>query len=124
MTVTVKGLDHAIKTLDKLNANLFKPMTKAAAHIHNKMADYPPQGANVTGYVRTGTLGRQWEHRVEDDGRRGIAENKQTPYAGYVQSAVQQAWMHRGRWSTDAEIAEQEADTVAGFFREEIRKYT
>ena len=145
MTVRIEGLDRVIRKLDKLEANLFKPMTKATAHIQEKMADYPPasgkpqpfktdrqrryffwalrEGLITIPYRRTGTLGRKWTHRVERGGRRGVVGNN-TAYGPLVQSGDQQAGYHRGTWQTDQEVADREAGQVRQFFVDEIRKYT
>ena len=63
------------------------------------------------GYRRTGKLGQAWTTSVrqtatETVGKVGNAIN----YAKWVQAAATQAWMHKGRWRTDAQaIAQFEA---------------
>jgi len=66
------------------------------------------------GYRRTGKLGQAWTTSVrqtatETVGKVGNAIN----YAKWVQAAATQAWMHKGRWRTDAQaIAQFEAKVV------------
>ena len=89
MSVTIKGLDKAIKKLEKVGGPgaLRKPMTKAVAHLHRAIAEYPPSssanspGSGYSWYergygtrTRTGrgyrtnvTLGRRWSHDVSAD---------------------------------------------------------
>ena len=63
------------------------------------------------GYRRTGTLRKSWMRiapRVE--GNTVIAEVRSSgqiaPYNVYVQMEGVQAWMHQGRWDTEAQVIE------------------
>jgi hypothetical protein len=118
----IEAVDLKLGKLITLCQNPRRPMTQAVAHLHNKMAKYPPQRPG-TAYRRTGTLGRRWTHRVEDGGKRGVVGNN-TVYAPQVQSAEQQRWMHKGRWQTDQSVADAEAGNVADFFRQAIKDET
>lgn len=141
-TVTVRGLDKVIEKLAKVGkpGALRRPMTKAVAHLHDKIAKYPPSStANSpsNGYswyergfgtrTRTGrawptseTLGRRWTHEVSANGKEGTVGNNAS-YGPYVQSADQQAGFHARRgWVTDEKVAEDEADKVVKFFDDEI----
>jgi len=67
----------------------------------------PPQ---LSGYRRTGTLGRLWHQahpEVTIHGRviDGRIENAR-PRGAYVQDPDLQAWMHRGRWQTTDDVVE------------------
>lgn len=147
MAVEIRGLDKAIKKLGKLDKGALKrPMTKATAHLHDKIAKYPaatsantPPGNNgyswyergfgtrtVTGqaFPTSETLGRRWTTEVGADGTRGVVGNNAS-YGPYVQSAEKQAAFHaRNGWLTDATVAEQEAPVVVGFFEDEIKELT
>ena len=67
---------------------------------HDFLGKYPPKPHGST-YVRTGTLGRRWQHTVNEfsGGIRAILSNP-TEYMPYVQDEVMQAKVHRGRWPT------------------------
>ena len=146
MAVQVRGLKEAIKRLEKVGGPgaLRRPMTRAVAHLHDRIAQYPPAGAANSpgnGYswyergfgtrARTGrawptseTLGRRWTHEVSADGRRGVVGNNAS-YGPYVQSAEKQAVFHVQRgWKTDETVAKEEARKVAGYFDDEIRDLT
>ena len=60
-------------------------------------------------YDWTYTLKRGWTSKVK--GWQAIIGNT-TKYAPYVQDADEQAWMHRGRWQTTADIARKKAKDV------------
>lgn len=121
MGIRIDGNDEVGRKLDKLIKAVKKPyapMKMSVAHLHNKMATYPPKRAD-SWYRRTGTLGRRWTHKVENEGKRGVVGNN-TVYAPRVQSHIQQAWVHRGRWQTDKMVAEAELKTIIDFFRQAI----
>jgi hypothetical protein len=145
-SVQIRGLDKVMAKLDKVGKpGAFKrPMTKAVAHLHNRIAKYPPSSeANspgsgyswyergfgtrtVTGraYPTSETLGRRWTHDVSADGKRGVVGNNAS-YGPFVQSEEQQAAFHKRRgWETDVTVAEKEGKTVVGFFEDEIRELT
>jgi hypothetical protein len=140
--VTVRGVDEVLRKLEKVGkAGAFKrPMTKAVAHLHDKIAEYPPSStanSSANGYswyergfgtrTRTGrawptseTLGRRWTHEVSGDGKKGVVGNNAS-YGPFVQSAERQASFHARRgWLTDEKVAEDEADKVVKFFDDEI----
>lgn len=147
MAVEIRGLDKAMRKLEKIDSGaLRRPMTKAVAHLHDAIAKYPPAtsansppGNNgyswyergfgtrtITGlaFPTSETLGRRWTTEVTDGGRRGVVGNNAS-YAPEVQGADQQKAFHaRNGWKTDATVAEQEADRVVGFFDDEIRELT
>lgn len=141
-TVTIRGLDEAIRKLDAVGRpGVFRrPMIKATAHLHSIIAVYPAStvaNSPANGYswyergfgtrARTGrawpsseTLGRRWTHEVSADGRRGVVGNNAS-YGPYVQSAEQQAAFHAARgWLTDEKVADKEAGKVESFFVDEV----
>lgn len=144
--VTVRGTKEIIAKLEAIGGAgaLRRPMTRAVAHVHDKIAQYPPSTAANSpsnGYSwyergfgtrsRTGrawptseTLGRRWTHEVAADGRSGVVGNNAS-YGPFVQSAEQQAAFHARRgWVTDEQVAEKEGDKVVGFFEDEIEDLT
>lgn len=146
MAVTVRGLDDVIKKLEAVGrpGALRRPMTKSVAHLHDKIAKYPPSSSANSpsnGYSwyergfgtrsRTGrawptseTLGRRWTHEVSADGKRGVVGNNAS-YGPYVQSAEKQAAFHARRgWVTDEKVAESEQGKVVAFFEDEVRDLT
>jgi phage gpG-like protein len=124
MSVRWEGLDAVnikLGKLIKLVKNPRRPMTQATAHLQNKMADYSKvPGRPGSSYRRTGTLGRRWTTRIENGGQRGVVGNN-TEYAPFVQSKARQRAPFRGRWHTEADVADAEGKTVADFFRQAIR---
>lgn len=146
MAVTVRGLDDVIKKLEAVGrpGALRRPMTKSVAHLHDKIAKYPPSSSANSpsnGYswyergfgtrARTGrawptseTLGRRWTHEVDADGKRGVVGNNAS-YGPYVQGAEQQVAFHAARgWETDKQVAEREQDKIVHFFEDEIEDLT
>ena len=117
--IVILGIDALIRKLDSMEdvyTVLRPPMQRAVYRLQRDMADYPPQRPG-TSYVRTGTLGRRWTTKIAQapSGLIGTVGNN-TSYGPFVQSSQFQAWMHRGRWQTDAQVAERnERDIVADF---------
>ena len=75
------------------------------------------------GYRRTGKLGQAWLTRVEGNstlliGHVGNAIN----YAKWVQADATQAWMHKGRWRTDAQALAQFRDKIVKRFEDAIKR--
>ena len=75
------------------------------------------------GYRRTGKLGQAWLTRVEGNstlliGHVGNAIN----YAKWVQADATQAWMHKGRWRTDAQALAQFRDKIVRRFEDAIKR--
>lgn len=120
--ITVKGLDDVERLLGKATASrtLRRAMQKATLHVQGKMAKYPAAPAGSR-YIRTGTLGRRWTNEVATDGKRGRVGNN-TTYGPWVQSGRLQAWMHRGRWQTDEQVAKKEEGRVRDMFEDEIKR--
>ena len=75
------------------------------------------------GYRRTGKLGQAWTTSVrqtatETVGKVGNAIN----YAKCVQASATQAWMHKGRWRTDAQAIAQFEAKIVKRFEDAIRR--
>lgn len=117
--IVILGIDALIRKLDSIDdvhTVLRPPMQRAVYRLQRDMADYPPARPSSS-YVRTGTLGRRWTTKVNQTstGLTGVIGNN-TYYGPFVQSKQFQAWMHRGRWQTDADVAERnERDIVNDF---------
>lgn len=99
-----------------------KPMTQSLALLVDDIAEYPPKPPRST-YDRTLDLGRFWtsaqyEISTNTGGITGVIGNavrsRKTgrAYGPYVQSAEDQAWMHRGRWATDEMVAERNTNAI------------
>lgn len=98
------------------------PHARSGARIVAELRPYPPEPPNSS-YRRTGTLGKRWTFVVRRSlfGMKTIVGNN-TIYGPYVQSAERQAWMHKGRWITDAEALENNVDAITDDFLKTISK--
>ena len=80
------------------------------------------QGIIQVPYVRTLTLKRNWNIESANGGLVQIVANA-TPYGPLVQGAGSQANYHRQTgWTTDAQVAQQEAPEVVRLAREGLEK--
>ena len=120
----VRDMDKVLRGLRKLGSDMPRTVQLIAQgvgqEIKNELQVYPAPPMSSS-YRRTGRLKRTWN--VKKYGRTAAMVGNPTPYAPYVQSKEQQAWMHRERWQTDAEVVdkveqsgtvEQVADKVIG----------
>lgn len=105
-----KGVDQAIK----------KALGPAASLLMAEAKRYPPPPP-TSSYVRTGKLHGSWQKKVES--RRATVGSYGVKYAPYVQGAVEQAWMHKGRWKTTAHIVQEQARTVERMIRQELARW-
>lgn len=138
ISIRIEGVDRVIAKLGKVEGArvLDAPMQEAVRLVQRDMQEYPPpiamrirSNARGTatflgqGYRRTGTLGRRWTVRVRrlGDGVVGSVGNN-THYAPFVQSRRFQAWMHRGRWQTDALVIQRRRDEIVRRFQAAIRQ--
>lgn len=118
--VKVEGLEELQKrfgTSGKVVQDETKrAMKQSVVVVHDRAATYPRQ--RPTSYVRTGNLGRSFDHRVESfsGGVRGIVDNT-IHYAAYVRGDPQAA-VHVGFWATMRQIVEAKAGQITDFFRE------
>jgi hypothetical protein len=98
-----------------------KPMTMSLALLVDDIAEYPPPPSGSS-YRRTLNLGRAWtsaqyEIHASTGGITGVIGNavrdrRGRAYGPYVQSAEDQANVHRGRWSTDEMVAERNTNAI------------
>jgi len=77
------------------------------------------------GYKRTGKLGQAWTKRVTQTATETLGKvGNKMDYSPYVQSAANQAWMHKGRWRTDAQAIAQFEAKITKRFRDAIERAT
>lgn len=76
-----------------------------AQKVHQTVAAYPPQLPTVSGYIRSGTLGRNWE--VENTLEGAQVDNEVT-YADFVQGPGQTAEMSRRMWRTLIQVTDEQ----------------
>lgn len=125
LTVNITGADQAAGLFEDFNfESVFTPpMWKATLLIQSEMQRYPPPPPN-SWYRRTGTLGRRWVSRVKagNNSVTGTIGNN-TIYAPDVQSAADQAHVHRGRWQTDEGVLRDKQGQIVGFFEDALEGY-
>lgn len=114
------------------------PLQRSLSVLHADMASYPPTRAGQR-YIRgrgptnaasevtrltSQQLGKRWTERTTTGPGmiRGELGNNVT-YGPYVQDSEQQAWMHRGRWQTNEDVAEENSGRIQGFFSDAIRDF-
>lgn len=73
---------------------------------------YPPPPPGST-YDRTYRLFNSWHSNVPSGGDLFIVESSGVDYAELVQQRSTQAWMHRNRWQTVEDVAEEREAFVA-----------
>jgi hypothetical protein len=77
------------------------------------------------GYRRTGKLGQAWTTSVKQTANETIGKvGNAIKYAKWVQADATQAWMHRGRWRTDAQAIRQFEAKIVARFRDAIERAT
>ncbi len=119
-TIEVKGLDDLIIRIDGsariLYRHLRRAMGRSVAALQRVIQPYPPPPPDSS-YKRTGTLGRRWQARVMDRGPtvRGVLKNP-TSYAPVVVGEETQAEVHKGRWKTDRQAANEALPVIQGYF--------
>lgn len=124
MPIRIEGLQQVIEAfddIDNFNQWAVKPMNKSVQLIHDDIATYPPQRAEVT-YRRTGTLGRTWTTKVTKsrNGIKGEVGNK-TAYAPFVQEAEEQTWPHAlTGWVTDEDVLTKNENIIIDYWGSEI----
>jgi len=88
------------------------PLDRGAFRVEAGMKVYPPPPSGSP-YRRTGKLGRSWATRpIRTMNEVGREVGNNTIYGPWVQSDELQAYMHRGRWQTDAEVLRNEAPQI------------
>ncbi|MCI0726433.1 MAG: hypothetical protein L0332_06880 [Chloroflexi bacterium] len=95
---------------------------RIGARLTSALRRYPPAPAGST-YRRTNTLGRRWTFSVKRSlfGIKLLVGNN-TQHGPWVQSADQQARVHQGRWQTDAQVLEQNAEAVLDEVQEAVEE--
>ena len=119
-SITV-DVSEAMKKLDPsdMEKAIATALKGSADLIRADIKRYPPPPAGSS-YIRTGTLGRSWASKVQ---RREAIIGNVTPYGPYVQGATEQAWMHKGRWRTTAQVAKARAGDVKKLFEAAISRW-
>lgn len=75
------------------------------------------------GYRRTGKLGQAWTTKVTQTATETIGKvGNAIHYAKWVQADATQAWMHKGRWRTDAQALAQFRDKIVKRFEDAIER--
>lgn len=84
----IRATDEVIAT-DNLIALIDEQLGQLnfAGNVIRDMSDYPPQQPTVSGYRRTGTLGRDWRirRRIRTRNRRGVQVSNLVDYVAYVE---------------------------------------
>ena len=119
-TITV-DVSEVMRKLDpdKMERALEVALDGAADLIRADIKKYPAPPAGSS-YVRTGTLGGSWAKRVQ--GMTAVIGSN-IKYAPYVQGADRQAWMHKGRWQTTADVAKSRAGDVKRFIERALQRW-
>lgn len=98
-------------------------MEDGTTYVLAKIRRYPPERPNQK-YIRTKTLDRSWSKRIEGSGLsiRGIvgSNSAMAPYNRVVQDRTRQSRIHRGRWQTIQDVAEQSESTVQRMFADRL----
>lgn len=116
-SIEVQGLDAIFAQLRAIGPDLretLRPVIEEALEIvRGRMAEYPAPPASSR-YQRTGALGASWQILPDGSGEvLGVVRSSNVPYNRYVQSEEEQAYMHRGRWQTDEQVAAEKEPEVA-----------
>lgn len=109
----------------RVEAAILGTMEDSASMFLATMKRYPTQRPGST-YKRTGTLMRSWSSRPATRFSGGwqkiIGSNSNiAPYNRYVQDRDRQARIHRGRWQTAQDVAEQSYSQVQRFADQRFR---
>lgn len=146
-SIEIRGIPELFAKLGSATAirTLRPPMRRAVFRLQNAMAVYPPpigpgvwkaktsrkqkraffallRAGRIDG-SRTGTLGRRWTTKVDEDanGLVGTVGNN-TSYGPFVQSSMFQVAFQVGRWQTDAEVVAIEQATIVADFERAIQE--
>lgn len=145
--VKLKRLDPLLKKLARIGKleGAAPAIQAAGLHIKGAIAEYPPaseanspsnqrwyergygsrwrrKDGTIGGRATSETLGRRWTVESEANGLRAVVGNNAS-YGPYVQSAERQARFHSARgWKTDAQVIEEESETVLEFVQDAVRE--
>lgn len=137
--IEVRGLARLNTKLGRAGANqiLERPMAKSLAIVEGVLKTEPPPRpgqryirgrgpTNAAGVVIRETsehLSATWSSNVTQSpsGVRGQLRNN-VSYAPWVVSDQWQAWMHKGRWTTDVQAIDRNMDRIRQIFNDEVAK--
>jgi len=121
INITITGLNETftgLRQLDNLFLESADSVNKVAQIIKTEMTNYPPERPGQR-YRRTGNLGRSWDVSFQSRSMDGLEQSifTELDYSPYVEKAPgdgepDQAWMHEGRWQTDAQVAAESEDLI------------
>lgn len=121
INITITGLNETftgLRQLDNLHLETSESVNRVAQIIKAEMSNYPPERPGQR-YKRTGNLGRSWDVSFTARSMDGIEQSifTELDYSPYVEKAPgdgepDQAWMHVGRWQTDAQVAADSEDLL------------
>lgn len=127
--ISIQVNDSAVRNLlsrapGQISIAMRSSLEDASTYVLGIMRRYPSPPAGST-YRRTNTLNRSWSRRVLGSGLNMQAvigsSGAIAPYNRYVQDRRRQAAIHRGRWRTADDVAEQERTRVVRFFEDRLR---
>jgi hypothetical protein len=120
----IPNLDVLIAQLGKLEdviGELAEPTEETLKLLKERMQEYPPERPGQK-YVRTDTLKNGWsEHIILSGDRLGVLRNP-TSYGRFVQSDIDQAWMHKDRWQTDKQVVDEKENEVVRIYERYLQK--
>lgn len=140
LTLKLEGFEELKRAFQEIPETARGKIRKALEDSYRlvvaQLAEYPSQRSGSR-YKRTGTLRAAWLDGEEDnnfafasEGGGGFAftskiTNKATSprgvaYAGYVQGAETQAWMHKGVWQTDGQVLQKNESAIQGKFEDAL----
>ena len=130
-TVTIDIDSRAARLLltrapQRIDRALRAAMEDSTVLLLREQQTYPPQRTGST-YKRTNTLRRSWSRRIRQEGSELVGEvgsnSNIAPYNRYVQDQMQQASIHRGRWSnTVQETSRRNSATIQRYFDRRLRE--
>lgn len=118
ISIQIQGMEQLAQRLGKAVSaeTLAAPLQRATERLRSRLATYPAELPGQV-YQRTGNLGRGWAASVS--GSEGTVSNR-VSYGPWVQGDKTQARIHRGRWLTDQQAADQEAPAIEADFQQAI----
>jgi hypothetical protein len=117
-TIEIRGMENLRLILSQIEPTINAAIGAIALEIKGKIATYPPERPNSF-YRRTGTLGRKWSVKK---GSFSATIGNNTGYGPFVQDREIQAWMHKNRWQTTADVAEEYDPKVEKMLETEMQK--
>ena len=128
-SIQIEGIDKLIEKLGKVEGPkvLVEPMEWSVRAVEDTIKPYPPTRPGQTYRrgqdPRSEDLGGRWTSKVKTSGRGVIGKiGNNASYAPWVQSHQFQAWMHRGRWTTDLQAINRNRKNIERRFKLAIDK--